>query len=57
MNESTYLRQRAVLMADLQGKFEREDWHGVADAAMDLRDLDEYWRGFQEGGHANENTD
>lgn len=52
MTEPDYLRQRRVLMADLQGKFEREDWHGVADAAMDLRDIDEYWRGFQEGVRA-----
>lgn len=29
-----------MLVADLLGKVETEDWHGVADAAMDLRDLE-----------------
>lgn len=49
MTEDSYQRQKHVLLADLQGKVEREDWHGVADAAMDLRDIYEYWRGLQEG--------
>lgn len=34
------LRRKPVLVADLLGKVETEDWHGVADAAMDLRDLE-----------------
>lgn len=29
-----------VTIADLQAKAEAEDWHGVADAAMDLREID-----------------
>lgn len=49
MLEEQYIKQRDVIRADLLGKYDREDWHGVADAAMDLRDLDEYWRGFTEG--------
>ncbi len=31
---------RPVLVAYLKAKFETEDWHGVQDAASDLRDLD-----------------
>ncbi len=33
-------RRRAVVIADLLAKVEVEDWHGVADAAMDLREID-----------------
>ncbi len=33
-------RRRAVVIADLLAKVEAEDWHGVADAAMDLREID-----------------
>jgi len=40
-------KRRAVLIAYLSEKVEAEDWHGVADAAMDLRDLDEYVRGWE----------
>lgn len=32
--------RRVIIIADLQQKAESEDWHGVADAAMDLRELD-----------------
>ncbi len=31
---------RPVLVTYLKAKFEAEDWHGVQDAASDLRDLD-----------------
>lgn len=31
---------RPVLMRYLKAKFDAEDWHGVQDAASDLRDLD-----------------
>lgn len=33
-------QQRASLMAYAQSKIEAEDWHAVADAAMDLREID-----------------
>ena len=31
---------RAKMIDYLQLKLEQEDWHGVADAAMDLREID-----------------
>lgn len=36
----TYDEQHAALVNDLKGKLEREDWHGVSDAANDLRVLE-----------------
>jgi len=33
-------RWRQVLIAYITMKQEQEDWHGVADAAMDLRELE-----------------
>jgi hypothetical protein len=33
-------RRRAVIISDLLLKVEVADWHGVADAAMDLREID-----------------
>ena len=33
-------KRRAVIIADMLCKVEVEDWHGVADAAMDLREID-----------------
>lgn len=33
-------KRRLVIIADLQSKTEAEDWHGTADAAMDLREID-----------------
>jgi hypothetical protein len=33
-------KRRAVVIADLLCKVDAEDWHGVADAAMDLREID-----------------
>jgi hypothetical protein len=38
--------QRAHVKSDLLLKFAREDWHGVADAAMDLRDIDAFIAGL-----------
>lgn len=31
--------QKAIMLQYLQIMIAREDWHGVADAAMDLRDM------------------
>lgn len=33
-------KRRTVIITDLLSKVEAEDWHGVADAAMDLREID-----------------
>lgn len=33
-------RERAILIDYLRAKTEAEDWHAVADVAMDLRELD-----------------
>lgn len=33
-------RRRVTTIDDLQSKLDAEDWHGVADAAMDLREID-----------------
>ena len=41
--------QRDVIKADLLGKFQREDWHGVMDCAADLREMDAYRRGMKDG--------
>ena len=36
-----FLEQRkAIILSDLKMKIEAEDWHGVADAAMDLREIE-----------------
>lgn len=40
MNEKQLVEQRDVLIAYLASKADAEDWHAVADAAMDLRELD-----------------
>ena len=32
--------QRQIMLDYLQLMIAREDWHGVADAAMDLREMD-----------------
>ena len=34
------MNRRLIIIADLESKVEAQDWHGVADAAMDLRELD-----------------
>lgn len=36
----TYRQQHAILMDYLQTKVENHDWHGVSDAANDLRVLE-----------------
>lgn len=33
-------RRREAVIADLRLKVDVEDWHGVADAAMDVREID-----------------
>lgn len=34
------IKRRAVCVADMHMKAEVFDWHGVADVAMDLREVD-----------------
>lgn len=41
----TYAEQRRRLIEYLHMKVEQQDWHGVADAAMDLRELEAQERG------------
>lgn len=36
----THAEQLAAIEKDMLGKIERRDWHGVADCAMDLRELE-----------------
>lgn len=42
---------RSHVKKDLLSKFAREDWHGVADAAMDLRDIDAFVLGKNGADH------
>lgn len=41
----TYEEHRAVLIEYLKAKVEQADWHGVSDAANDLRELEAEQRG------------
>jgi hypothetical protein len=40
-------RKRTGTKADLLLKFQDDDWHGVADAAMDLRDIESELKGLR----------
>lgn len=40
--------QRRIMLEYLQLMIAREDWHGVADAAMDLREMEAETRGRTE---------
>lgn len=40
----TYQERRRILIEYLKMKTECEDWHGVADAACDLREMDAVWK-------------
>lgn len=39
-DKTQLLKRRAITIQDLIAKADNEDWHGVADAAMDLREID-----------------
>jgi hypothetical protein len=41
-------RRRVITISDLLVKAENEDWHGVADAAMDLRELDATLKAYEQ---------
>lgn len=45
----TYDEQIATVKADQLGKLFRDDDHGVADAAMDLREIKAEKRGYEKG--------
>ncbi len=40
MKTDELLSRRGRMITYLQLKVEEQDWHGVADAAMDLREID-----------------
>jgi len=42
-------QQRDIIKADLLGKYQREDWHGVMDCAADLREHDAKVSGYVAG--------
>ena len=48
----SYPERRQTLITYLRLKVEMEDWHGTADAANDLRELDAEERGLREGRNA-----
>lgn len=41
------MTDRELLIEYLKMKVYEEDWHGVADAAMDLREVDAFQRGLE----------
>ena len=41
----TYVKHRDTLIEYLNMKVDQEDWHGVSDAACDLRELEAEERG------------
>lgn len=41
-----YQQQRRILIEYLKAKVELSDWHGVSDAANDLRELEAAQRGW-----------
>lgn len=38
-NYTDYETQKRIMLEYLQVKVAQEDWHGVADAAMDIREM------------------
>lgn len=46
MDFSNYEVQRRILLEYMQVMIARGDWHGVADAAMDLREMEAERRNF-----------
>lgn len=46
MDFSDYEVQRRILLEYMQVMIARGDWHGVADAAMDLREMEAERRNF-----------
>ena len=47
MTKFDRIAQRDTLVEYINMKVLQEDWHGVADAAMDLRDLDAFESGIK----------
>lgn len=41
------LRQKEVVIDYMYQKIKAEDWHAVADAAMDIRDLEAEMKGYK----------
>ena len=42
-----YQTQREIFLDYMQVKIVQEDWHGVADIAMDLRELEAKYKSLQ----------
>jgi len=40
MSPEIYLKEKRLLIEYLKMKVDNGDWHGVADAAMDIREID-----------------
>lgn len=58
MKEMTIVdTKREVMIAYLMQKVEEQDWHGVMDAAADLREIDAQNRGYLLGGAAQRESD
>jgi len=52
MTEQQLLAHRSTLLAYLRAKADIEDWHGVSDAANDLREIDVALRMLRSGQYA-----
>lgn len=50
MNLIKLIESRKTMITYLQLKMDEQDWHGVADAAMDLREIDIQIRVFRKFG-------
>jgi hypothetical protein len=50
MTHEQYVKRRTKLIEYMIMKTQQgDDWHATADASMDLRDLDNYFKGYQQG--------
>lgn len=45
----TFDEKKKIMLEYLRLAIEEKDWHGIADAAMDLRDYENFEKGYQEG--------
>lgn len=50
MTPEQYQQRRERLIEYMRMKTEQgDDWHATADVSMDLRDLDNYYKGYLQG--------
>ena len=45
----TYAERHAAIVQYMHAKIVEKDWHGVSDAANDLREIEAHERSFREG--------